>query len=127
MRFAYLLPINLLLIILFANGQAAAQAVPSSGPPASDSFFSPRPHQFDLEVANNFMLDDGSSLVRRREDSINGSALHLAGDLGVDTFQMPTLHLGFWFDELNAIEFQSAISRSTEASRWARRLLSMAT
>ncbi|HLI81627.1 MAG TPA: hypothetical protein VKV03_16680 [Candidatus Binataceae bacterium] len=52
------------------------------------------------------MFDDGSSVVRRREDSINGTALHLGDDLGVDTFQMPTLHLDFWFDELNAIEFQ---------------------
>lgn len=52
------------------------------------------------------MFDDGSSLVRRREDSINGSALGLKDDLGVDTFQIPTLHLGFWFDELNALEFQ---------------------
>lgn len=47
-----------------------------------------------------------SSLVRRRQDSINGSALHLSGDLGVDTFQMPTLHLDFWFDQQNAIELQ---------------------
>ena len=103
MRFAYILLINLLLIVLLANGWAAGQA---SGPAASESFFTPRPHQFDLEIADNFMIDDGSSVVRRREDSISGSALHLAGDLGVDTFQMPTLHLDFWFDELNAIEFQ---------------------
>ena len=52
------------------------------------------------------MIDDASSVVRRRQDSINGSALHLSDDLGVDTFQMPTLHLDFWFNELNAIEFQ---------------------
>src|SRR5271169_4556572 len=102
MRFRRFLLVGLAMTVLLAPPRAVAQSIPSN-PLPNDSFFTPRPHQFDLEIANNFMIDDPSSVVRRREDSVNGSALHLKGDLGVDTFQMPTLRLDFWFDELNAI------------------------
>lgn len=98
-------------VFLFIFSSAAATAFaqdqpPAQGPPSTDTFFTPQIHQFDLQVSDNAMFDDGSSLVRRREASINGSALGLKNDLGVDTFQMPTLHLDFWFDDLNAIELQ---------------------
>ena len=101
-----LLLVGVAILALSPLRQVYAQTPASLGPPTNDAFFTPRSHQFDLEIANNFMVDDGSSVVRRREGSINGSALHLKGDLGLDTFQMPTLHLDFWFDELNALEFQ---------------------
>jgi hypothetical protein len=105
MRFRRFLLIGLVMAALLAPPRAVAQSIPAN-PLPNGSFFIPRPHQFDFEIANNFMIDDPSSVVRRRENSINGSALHLKSDLGVDTFQIPTLHLDFWFDELNAIEFQ---------------------
>lgn len=97
----------LLLALLLAAAPASGQQTPSSPTmSARNSFFTPQAHQFDLEVADNSLFDDGSSLVRRRQDSVRGSALHLGDDLGVDTLQMPTLHLDYWFDELNALEFQ---------------------
>ena len=94
------------LSVLLAVGQAHALGNESSSVIPTHSFLTPQPQQFDLEFADNSMFDDRSSLVRRRQGSINGSALHLSDDLGVDTLQMPTLHLDFWFDQLNAIEFQ---------------------
>lgn len=66
----------------------------------------PRALQLDLEVNNVSSFLDDSSLVRRREDSISGSALHFAPDLGISTLQMPEVHATFWFDDLNALQFQ---------------------
>jgi hypothetical protein len=106
MRVRRLIVACLLLVAPVATTPAYGQQTASRTLSARDSFFTPRAHQFDLELADNSLFDDGSSLVRRRQDSVRGSALHLRDDLGVDTLQMPTLHLDYWFNELNAVEFQ---------------------
>ena len=107
MRIRCLVVACLPLAALVAAAPAFGQSTTSpQEPAAADSFFTPRTHQFDLELADNSLFVDGSSLVRRRQDSINGSALHLRDDLGVDTLQMPTLNLNYWFDQLNGLEFQ---------------------
>ncbi len=53
---------------------------------------------------SDFATDD--SLIRRREASIPGSALHWGPDLGANTIQQPGINGSFWFDDSNAIQFQ---------------------
>jgi hypothetical protein len=102
-----------LLGIAMAFAPAAfAQAADSGGlsllASAGDStqFFAPQRHRFDLELNNVSSFVDRSSVVRRRQDSISGSALHFGPDLGVNSLQMPEVKASFWFDNLNALQFQ---------------------
>lgn len=69
-------------------------------------FFAPRPHQLDLELSNMSDFVTSDSLIRRREASIPGSAFYWGPDLGVDTMQQPGIKLTYWFDRLNALQFQ---------------------
>jgi hypothetical protein len=93
---------------LFALIATAAAALAQAGPAANQppSLLVPRIHQFDLELNNVSSFVDDSSLIRRREASITGSALHFGPDLGEDTLQMPEVNATFWLDGLNAVQFQ---------------------
>jgi hypothetical protein len=66
--------------------------------------FTPHPHQFDLTIDNLSSFVAGTSLVRVRENKVSGIRLHLAQDLSIDTMQLPSLELTYWFDELNALQ-----------------------
>jgi hypothetical protein len=94
----------------------ALQAQVATATPYSDDFYAPRRHQLDLEISNfaGFPTDD--SLIRRREASIAGSALHWGPDLGVTSYQQPGFNGTFWFDDLNALQFQFRYSRFTAAA-----------
>jgi len=97
------------LLALNVPSARAGDSQPQSGGGALDfaaDFFVPRRHQFDFELTNmsGFVTDD--SLIRRREASIPGSALHWGADLGASTIQQPGINGSFWFDDTNAIQFQ---------------------
>jgi hypothetical protein len=89
-----------------ADGLQPAPDAGSGPQSAYEGFFSPRRHQLDLDFSELTAIVDDSSLVRRREDSIAGSALHLGPDLGDSV--MPTVELNgtFWLDTLDAMQFQ---------------------
>jgi hypothetical protein len=72
----------------------------------TDTFYQPRWHQLDLEVSNFAAFPTNDALIRRRQDSIAGSAFHWGPDLGVSSYQQPAFNASFWFDDTNAIQFQ---------------------
>lgn len=106
--FAAALCIALGLAAPWPDAAALARDVAGAGAAAMRPapFMSPQRYQFDLELNNISGFVDDSSLVRRREDSIAGSALHFGPDLGVSTIQLPEVNATFWFDSLNAVQFQ---------------------
>ncbi len=62
----------------------------------------PRAHQFDLVAENLSGFTGPGSIVRVREFNIEGSGLEFPS-LGLNTEQMPTLELRYWFNQLDAI------------------------
>src|SRR5712692_1305348 len=70
----------------------------------ADEALAQRPHQCEIELAtlSSFVAD--TSLVRVREQTSAGTRFHLARDLGIETMQLPTLALTYWFNELNAVQ-----------------------
>ena len=101
------------ILALFPPNAAGETSNGASSLP-QDTSFAPRPGQLDLELHDVVSIVDDSSLVRRR-DSIyprandvrnRDSALHFGPDLGVRTLQMPELQATYWFDGINALQFQ---------------------
>jgi hypothetical protein len=77
---------------------------------SEDPFLAPHRHQFDLLADDTYSFVDPSSVVRRantRRTNVPTSAIHLSGDLGLSTLQLPATTMNFWFDNVNAIEFQA--------------------
>ena len=76
-----------------------------------DTFLTPRRHQWDINLTDGFEFVDPSSIARRNnfrdKGAPAGSALGLSGDLGLSTLQLPSLRTTFWFDAVNAVQFQS--------------------
>src|SRR5262245_11317451 len=70
----------------------------------ADEEFAPYPHQLEVDLANLSSFVAGTSLVRVRENKVSGTRLHLAQDLSVDTMQLPSVELTYWFNELNAVQ-----------------------
>ncbi len=70
----------------------------------ADEAFAPRPHQLEIEITNLSSFVADTSLVRVREHTIAGTRFHLARDLGIETMQLPTIALTYWFNELNAVQ-----------------------
>jgi len=77
---------------------------------SEDPFYAPRRHQFDLLADDTYSFVDPSSIVRRansRRTNFPASAIRLSGDLGLSTLQLPATTMNFWFDNVNAVEFQA--------------------
>jgi hypothetical protein len=78
---------------------------------ADNTFFTPRRHQWDFSLSDGWQFVDPNSIARRDnfrdKGAPPGSALRLSGDLGLSTLQLASLHTTFWFDAVNAIQFQS--------------------
>src|SRR3984957_11389282 len=82
----------------------------------ADDFFSlrdsgadlltPARHQIDIEADDAYMFLVGPSILRRRINSSPDSAINLQHDLGVSQLQLPEVLLSFWFDDVNAFQFQ---------------------
>src|SRR5271168_500742 len=66
----------------------------------------PAPHQFDIETDDAYMFTVGSNTLRRRINSFPDSAINLQHDLGVSQLQLPEVLLSYWFDSVNAVQFQ---------------------
>ncbi len=99
------------LVLLFLVGTV----VPVSA--GADEAFAPSPHQLEIEIANLSSFVADTSLVRVREHTIAGTRFHLGRDLGIETMQLPSLALTYWFNELNAMQvhlryFEAAGSHS---------------
>jgi hypothetical protein len=103
-----------LAILAIFPSPAATETNRSSNPQLEDASFSPTPGQVDLELHDVASFVDDNSLVRRRDffshrihDLRNrDSALYFGHDLGVRTLQMPELQATYWFDGINAVQFQ---------------------
>jgi hypothetical protein len=100
-------------LIVFAPASRAAdstvkalQAQAATATSSSDDSYAPRRHQLDFELSDFAAFPTDDSLIRRREASIAGSALHWGPDLGVTSYQQPGINGTFWFDDLNALQFQ---------------------
>ncbi|MGB3551895.1 MAG: hypothetical protein WA993_14485 [Candidatus Binatus sp.] len=66
----------------------------------------PAPHQFDIEAEDTYQFLVGANTLRRRIDSFPDSAISLQNDLGVSQMQLPEVLLSYWFDSVNAAQFQ---------------------
>jgi hypothetical protein len=66
----------------------------------------PAPHQFDIEADDAYQFTVGANTLRRRINSFSDSAISLQHDLGVSQLQLPEVLLSFWFDQVNAVQFQ---------------------
>jgi len=69
------------------------------------SVIAPRPGQFDLQISGMFGFTGPGSIVRVREFQTEGTGLHFSS-MDMNTEQMPTLDLRYWFNELNALHFR---------------------
>jgi hypothetical protein len=66
----------------------------------------PAPHQFDIEADDTYQFLVGNNTLRRRIDSAPDTAISLQNDLGVSQMQVPQVLLSYWFDSVNAAQFQ---------------------
>jgi hypothetical protein len=69
------------------------------------SLIAPRAGQFDLQIAGLLGFTGPGSIVRVREFQTEGTGLHFSS-MDMNTEQMPTLDVRFWFNELNALHFR---------------------
>jgi hypothetical protein len=109
-RWTFLLLAFLLVFPLYRPAAASGQEAPAltlSGIPLKQqrSLFAPRGGQFELQVTGMFGFTGPGSIVRVREFQHEGTGLHFS-DMGMDTEQMPTLDLRYWFDRVNAVHFR---------------------
>jgi hypothetical protein len=85
---------------------ASGRTVPSRNarrtPP---SLISPKPSQLDLQVEGLFGFTGPGSIVRVREFQTEGTGLHFSST-DMNTQQMPTLDVRYWFNDVNAIHFR---------------------
>src|SRR5216684_4982062 len=66
----------------------------------------PAPHQFDIEAEDTWQFLDDNSTLRRRIDFSADSAIRLGPDLGTSQLQQPEVLISYWFDRVNAAQFQ---------------------
>lgn len=62
------------------------------------SLIAPRAGQFDLQISGLFGFTGPGSIVRVREFETEGTGLHFSS-MDMNTEQMPTLNVRFWFNE----------------------------
>jgi hypothetical protein len=98
------------LLFTMVNAVSSQDAAPDADPagtsqPRRFSLISPRGRQFDLQISGLFGFTGPGSIVRVREFQTEGTGLSFAG-MGMNTQQMPTLDVRYWFNELNAIRFR---------------------
>ncbi len=76
---------------------------PQSG--TAYSLIAPRFGQFDFQISGLFAFTGPGSIVRVREFQTEGTGLHFSS-MDMNTEQMPTIDLRFWFNEVNAVHFR---------------------
>src|SRR5262249_28104673 len=70
------------------------------------NLLTPRAHQLDIEASDTWAFVSDSSTVRRRKDSSPDTAIRLGPDMGTTEMQLPEVLLSYWFDSVNAAQFQ---------------------
>lgn len=66
----------------------------------------PTRHQFDIEADDAYQFLLGANTLRRRINSFPDSAISLQHDMGISQMQLPEVLLGYWFDQVNSVQFQ---------------------
>jgi len=66
----------------------------------------PASHQFDIEAEDTWQFLDDNSTFRRRVFSSTDSAIRLGPDLGTSELHQPEVLISYWFDSVNAAQFQ---------------------
>jgi hypothetical protein len=99
------LAVALVVIALLTSANCFADDFFSLRDPSAD-LLTPTRHQFDIEADDAYMFLVGPSTLRRRINSFPDSAISLQHDLGVSQLQLPEVLLSFWFDDVNAVQFQ---------------------
>ncbi len=99
------LAMALVVIALLTSANCFADDFFSLRDPGAD-FLTPAPHQIDIEADDAYMFTVGSNTLRRRINSFPDSAISLQHDLGVSQLQLTETLLSYWFDSVNAVQFQ---------------------
>ncbi|MDO8431373.1 MAG: hypothetical protein Q7S58_03085 [Candidatus Binatus sp.] len=73
---------------------------------AEYDLLTPAPRQFDIEASDTWQFLDDNSAARRRVDSSLDSTIRLGPDLGTTQLQAPEVLISYWFDSVNAAQFQ---------------------
>lgn len=95
----------LVVTALAASANCFASDFGSLREPGFD-LLTPAPHQIDIEADDAYQFLVGANTLRRRIDSFPDSAISLQHDLGVSQMQLPEVLLSYWFDSVNAAQFQ---------------------
>src|SRR5882757_11474 len=73
---------------------------------AESDLFTPARHQIDIEASDTWQFLDDNSAARRRVNSSLDSTIRLGSDLGTEQLQAPEVLISYWFDSVNAAQFQ---------------------
>jgi len=92
-------------IALLTSANCFAEDFFSLRNPDAD-LLTPAPHQIDIEADDAYMFTIGSNTLRRRINSFPDSAISLQHDQGVSQLQLTETLLSYWFDQVNAFQFQ---------------------
>src|SRR5579863_4544547 len=99
------LTVALVVTTLLASANCFASDLFSLRDPGAD-LLNPAPHQIDIEADDAYMFLVGNNTLRRRINSFPDSAISLQHDLGVSQLQLTETLLSYWFDSVNAVQFQ---------------------
>jgi len=94
--------------LAFAVNASAVSSAATGGThpqPFGRDVLDPIGGQFDAQISGTFGFTGPGSIVRVREFAREGTGLHFHR-LGMDTEQMPTIDLRYWFDRLDALHFR---------------------
>ena len=95
----------LVVTALVASANCFASDFGSLREPGFD-LLTPAPHQIDIEAGDTYQFLVGANTLRRRINSFPDSAISLQNDMGVSQMQVPEVLLSYWFDSVNAAQFQ---------------------
>jgi hypothetical protein len=95
----------LVVTALVASANCFASDFGSLREPGFD-LLTPAPHQIDIEADDTYQFLVGANTLRRRINSFPDSAISLQNDMGVSQMQVPEVLLSYWFDSVNAAQFQ---------------------
>jgi len=99
------LTVALVVATLLASANCFASDFFSLRDPGAD-LLTPAPHQIDIEADDAYMFLLGNNTLRRRINSFPDSAISLQHDMGVSQLQLTETLLSYWFDSVNAVQFQ---------------------
>jgi hypothetical protein len=96
----------LLLVATLATLTTCSASEFGSAPASEFNLLVPAPHQLDIEADDTYQFVTPDSTLRRRVDSSRDSAISLKRNLGTSQMQNPEVLISYWFDNVNAVQFQ---------------------